>query len=79
MFVPTVPATCKVVGAATISKALLAEVAEGLAKLNEKPKLVGFLANEDPAAQMYADWSAKTCVEKYVSVLFLIPNGTVFM
>jgi methylenetetrahydrofolate dehydrogenase (NAD+) len=59
-----VPATCKVVLAGTIAKGLLAEVAEGLAKLNEKPKLVGLLANNDPAAQMYADWSAKTCIEK---------------
>ena len=59
-----VPATCKVILAGTISKSLLAEVAEGLAKLNEKPKLVGLLANNDPAAQMYADWSAKTCIEK---------------
>lgn len=64
MAAPPVPATCKVVLAATIAKGLLAEVAEGLSTLNEKPKLVGLLANEDPAAQMYADWSAKTCIEK---------------
>lgn len=55
---------CKVFLAGTIAKALLAEVAEGLSKLDGKPKLVGFLANEDPAAKMYADWSAKTCIEK---------------
>jgi methylenetetrahydrofolate dehydrogenase (NAD+) len=55
---------CKVVLAGTIAKALLAEVAEGLSKLDAKPKLVGFLANGDPAGQMYADWSAKTCREK---------------
>ena len=59
-----VPATCKVVLANSIATKLLAEVADGLSKLDEKPKLVGFLANEDPAAQMYADWSAKTCVQK---------------
>jgi methylenetetrahydrofolate dehydrogenase (NAD+) len=58
------PTHCKVVLAGTIAKGLLAEVAEGLQKLSEKPKLVGFLANGDPAAQMYADWSAKTCREK---------------
>jgi methylenetetrahydrofolate dehydrogenase (NAD+) len=55
---------CKVILAGSIAKDLLAEVGEGLSKLNEKPKLVGFLANEDPAGQMYADWSAKTCREK---------------
>jgi hypothetical protein len=62
----TIPPTCKVVLAATIAKSLLAEVKEGLSGLNKKLVLVGFLANEDPAARMYADWSAKTCIEKYV-------------
>lgn len=28
-----------------------------------RPKLVGFLANEDPAAKKYAEWTAKTCAE----------------
>jgi 5,10-methylene-tetrahydrofolate dehydrogenase/methenyl tetrahydrofolate cyclohydrolase len=28
-----------------------------------RPKLVGFLANEDPAAIKYAEWTAKTCAE----------------
>jgi len=66
---PAVPATCKVVLAGTIAKGLLSEVAAGLSELDFKPKLVGFLANEDPAAQMYADWSAKTCREKQVTLL----------
>jgi methylenetetrahydrofolate dehydrogenase (NAD+) len=61
---PGVPATTKVFLAGTIAKGLLAEVAEGLSSLNLKPKLVGFLANEDPAAQVYADYCAKTCREK---------------
>ena len=64
MAAPSIPATCKVVLAGNIAKALLAEVADGLAKLNQQPQLVGLLANDDPAAQMYADWSAKTCIEK---------------
>lgn len=59
----TVP-TCKVILANTIAKGLLGEVAQGLAELDFKPKLVGFLANGDPAAQVYADYSAKTCKEK---------------
>lgn len=58
-----VPATCKVFLAGTICKGLLTEVQDSLSKLKEKPKLVGFLANEDPAAKMYAEWSAKTCME----------------
>ena len=59
-----VPATCKVVLANSIASKLLAEVAVDLATLTEKPKLVGFLANDDPAAQMYADYSSKTCIQK---------------
>lgn len=58
------PATCKVVLAGSIAKGLLAEVKDGLSKLGEKPMLVGFLANGDPAAQVYADYCAKTCSEK---------------
>jgi methylenetetrahydrofolate dehydrogenase (NAD+) len=54
----------KVILAGTAAKGLLAEVTEGLSKLSFKPKLVGFLANEDPAAKVYADFSAKTCIEK---------------
>lgn len=54
----------KVILAGTIAKGLLAEVAEGLSKLDFKPKLVGFLANDDPAAKVYAEYSERTCVEK---------------
>jgi len=50
--------------AATIAKGLLGEVTAGLEKLDFKPLLVGFLANDDPAAKVYADFSAKTCIEK---------------
>ena len=58
------PASCKVVLAGNIAKALQAEVAEGLAKLDKAPKLVGFLANADPAARLYANWTERTCNEK---------------
>ncbi|KAH8591991.1 methylenetetrahydrofolate dehydrogenase-like protein [Bisporella sp. PMI_857] len=54
---------CKVYLAGTVAKGLLDEVRDGLKTLELKPKLVGFLANEDPAAKAYADWSAKTCTE----------------
>ena len=58
------PASCKVVLAGSIAKSLLSEVAEGLSQLQRAPHLVGFLANIDPAAQMYADWTDRTCKEK---------------
>jgi methylenetetrahydrofolate dehydrogenase (NAD+) len=56
--------SCKVVLAGSIAKSLLAEVQDGLQELEHPPRLVGFLANQDPAARMYADWTAKTCKEK---------------
>ena len=58
------PASCKVVLAGSVAKSLLAEVHEGLEKLDKPPSLVGFLANADPAARMYANWTEKTCQEK---------------
>ena len=68
MSLSEVPKTCKVITAETISKGLLQEVKETLAKIqtsdSEKPTLVAFLANGDPAAIKYADWSKKTCEEK---------------
>ena len=59
------PASCKVVLAGTIASKLMVEVKKDLAKLGRKPLLVGFLANSDPAAKMYADWTGKTCTDKY--------------
>lgn len=62
------PKTCRVFLADTIAKGLLAEVKETLEKIhggvNRKPSLVAFLANDDPAALQYAEWSQKTCREK---------------
>ncbi|OKL58680.1 Methylenetetrahydrofolate dehydrogenase [Talaromyces atroroseus] len=55
--------SCKVVLAKNIANGLLQEVQDGLKTLNRKPHLVGFLANQDPAARMYADWTEKTCHE----------------
>ena len=55
---------CKVILAGMVAKPLLVELAEGLAKLAKVPKLVGFLANADPAARSYANWTERTCNEK---------------
>lgn len=56
--------SCKVILAGTVSKNLLSEVSEGLLKLGKSPLLVGFLANTDPAARKYAEWTDRTCREK---------------
>ena len=67
------PKTCKVVMADTIARGLLSEVKETLHKIQEsgdvKPCLVAFLANDDPAAVKYAEWSKKTCEEKCGNLL----------
>lgn len=52
---------CKTILANTIAKSLLAEVQSGLTKLSTPPHLLGILANDDPAAKIYADWTGKTC------------------
>ncbi|KAI9681178.1 MAG: hypothetical protein M1817_002460 [Caeruleum heppii] len=57
------PPSCKVVLAGSIAKTLLREIADGLKVLDRPPVLVGFLANDDPAARMYANWTEKTCKE----------------
>lgn len=58
--------SCKVVLANAIAKNLLTEVTDGLRALDRPPRLHAFLSNQDPAARMYADWTAKTCKEKSV-------------
>ncbi len=63
-----VPKTCKVILADSIAKKMLAEVKETLQGIQgseaSKPTLVAFLANDDPSAGQYAEWSKKTCEEK---------------
>lgn len=60
----TTSGSCKVVLAGTIANSLMKEVKDDLEALKYSPRLHGFLANQDPAARMYADWTAKTCNEK---------------
>lgn len=57
-------ASCKVLLAGTLSKKLLSEVTEGVAKLKRAPLLVGFLSSTDLPARVYAEWTAKTAREK---------------
>jgi len=58
------PLPCKVILAGNIAKSLMTEVVAGLQKLDRKPHLLGILANADPAAKIYAEWTEKTCKEK---------------
>lgn len=46
--------------ASTIAKKYIEEIENGVKQLDKPPKLVGFLANDDPAAKTYADWTGKT-------------------
>ena len=52
-----------VVLAATIAKKFIDEITEQVSTLEKAPKLVGFLANEDPAAKMYSEFTKKTSLE----------------
>jgi 5,10-methylene-tetrahydrofolate dehydrogenase/methenyl tetrahydrofolate cyclohydrolase len=57
-------ANCEgVVLAAAIAKKFIDEIMEQVSKLDPPPKLVGFLANADPAAKMYADFTKKTSLD----------------
>ncbi|CAH6721592.1 methylenetetrahydrofolate dehydrogenase [NAD(+)] [[Candida] jaroonii] len=47
--------------ASTIAKLYSEEIVQQVARLSFKPKIVGFLANNDPAGKMYANWTSKTC------------------
>lgn len=58
------PATCKVMLSKHVANGLLEEVLEGVKTLEKPPHLVGFLANNDPAALMYAQMTERTCEEK---------------
>lgn len=62
------PKTCKVILAETIAKKFLQEVQDTLKTVQQdaghRPTLTAFLANDDPAAIKYAEWSKKTCEEK---------------
>lgn len=49
--------------ASTIAKIYTEEITTQVAQLGFKPKVVGFLANDDPAASMYAEWTSKTCTD----------------
>jgi methylenetetrahydrofolate dehydrogenase (NAD+) len=52
-----------VVLAQTIAKKFIDEISGQVSKLPKAPKLVGFLANDDPAAKLYADFTKKTTLE----------------
>jgi len=60
-----IPKTCKVILPQSIATRLLDEVQQTLKAIgNGKPRLAAFLANDDPAAVKYAEWSQKTCEDK---------------
>ena len=47
--------------ALTIAKPYIDEIEHGVRELTFTPTVVGLLANDDPAAKMYATWTGKTC------------------
>lgn len=49
--------------AGTVAKKFIDEITRQVSKLAKPPKLVGFLANVDPAARMYAEFTKKTSLD----------------
>ena len=61
----------------TISTIYHSRIKEQIQHLNEdKPTLVGFLANMDPAAKMYARWTKNAC-EKEESIASALVKLTI--
>ncbi|KAI9302474.1 hypothetical protein BJ944DRAFT_167206 [Cunninghamella echinulata] len=58
---------CKTILASKVSASFREQIKADIKERNICPKLVGFLANEDPAAKKYAEWTAKTCAETGVA------------
>ena len=52
-----------VILAATIAQRFIDEIKGQVSELKNPPKLVGFLANADPAAKMYAEFTKKTSID----------------
>ncbi|CAG8506799.1 430_t:CDS:2 [Ambispora gerdemannii] len=55
--------SCKKVLASDIAQVYRDEVKKIISSKGIRPKLVGFLANNDPAAVKYAKWTGKSCQE----------------
>ena len=52
---------CEVVNATKVAELFVNELKKKIEKNQLKPKLVGFLANDDPSAVTYASWTRKSC------------------
>ncbi|CAO3600269.1 unnamed protein product [Absidia cylindrospora] len=59
--------SCKTVLASKVSASFREQMKKDIKERNICPKLVGFLANDNPAAKKYAEWTAKTCAETGVA------------
>ncbi|KAJ1968646.1 Methylenetetrahydrofolate dehydrogenase [NAD(+)] [Dispira parvispora] len=57
----------KTILASTIAKPFVEQLKSSIESNHLTPKLVGFLANTDAAAEKYAEWTAKTCAETGVT------------
>ncbi|RUS19661.1 hypothetical protein BC937DRAFT_87140 [Endogone sp. FLAS-F59071] len=55
--------SCKVVLSSEVAASFRKEIHNVITERGVRPKLVGFLANHDPAAGKYAEWTAKSCEE----------------
>ncbi|KAJ3103462.1 hypothetical protein HDU96_009242 [Phlyctochytrium bullatum] len=54
---------CKTVLASEVAAPFVADLKKAISEMSNPPLLASFLANEDPAAKKYAEWTGKTCEE----------------
>ncbi|GAN07537.1 methylenetetrahydrofolate dehydrogenase [Mucor ambiguus] len=54
---------CKTILASKVASSFRNHIKKTISTRKIQPTLVGFLANEDPAAKKYAEWTAKSCNE----------------
>ncbi|ORY36520.1 NAD(P)-binding protein [Rhizoclosmatium globosum] len=54
---------CRTVLASEVCTSFVNDLKKAVAAKEKAPLLVAFLANEDPAAKKYAEWTGKTCEE----------------
>ncbi|KAI9329718.1 hypothetical protein BDR26DRAFT_841931 [Obelidium mucronatum] len=52
---------CRTVLASEVCSSYINDLKKAISEKKKSPLLVGFLANDDPAAKKYAEWTGKTC------------------
>ena len=58
------PVTVNKIDTSVVAETLRQQIREDVAIVpGARPRLVGFLANKDPAARKYAEWTGRACTK----------------